>query len=90
MPVTPIPYYQVEVRQVYQGQEHGGSLLFSFTSTNLGVEAVKFSYVWDEMRWRIERLQEQMDAQAPCDLTRVWYCTPPTVGNAGIDLEGGS
>jgi len=77
MPATRVPYYQVQVRQVVDEVEHGGSLLFSFTSAPQGVEAVVFDFVWQEMRFRIERLQEQMDGYAPCDLSRVWYCIPP-------------
>ena len=80
MPVTPIPYYQIIVTQRgYGGQAYGGSLLFSFTSAPEGVEAVSLSHVWDEMRHRIEKLQDEMDGHMVCDLTRTWVCVPPDV-----------
>ena len=90
MPVTPIPYYRVRVVQRHDGMEHGGELLFSFTSTPRGVAAVSLGYVWTEMRVRIVAMQDNMNKHTPMNLERIWYCIPPDVGDAGIDLEGGS
>lgn len=77
MPIPRTPYYAVQVVQTDENnEEYGGEILFAYTKPE--VDALP-RYTWEILRHKVEQMQRAMDQYVDCDLTRIWWCVPPTM-----------
>ena len=64
-------YYSIEVRQIIDGVEYGGTI-------NVASTYLEESWLpdWEILLMYVQDLSDSMDSHGPCTLDRWWMCFP--------------